>query len=53
MTDQVITQTLVEFFVEAFAEDPVGVGDWLAQGGQDVDQFLKDLEQFRIDKRVK
>lgn len=36
--------TLAEFFRDAFREDAVGVAEWLAQGGQDVDRFIAELD---------
>ena len=38
-----VTSILVEFFREEFAEDPAGVGDWFAQGGNDIDAFIGEL----------
>ncbi len=32
---------LVEFFMDSFREDPAGVGDWFAQGGNDIDAFYE------------
>lgn len=37
-------QTLAEFFRDSFAEDAAGVGEWLAQSGQDVDEFIQELD---------
>lgn len=37
--------TLAEFFRDSFQEDPAGVGEWLAQSGQDVDAFMAELER--------
>jgi hypothetical protein len=37
--DQVIDQ-LAEFFQDSFDENPVGVADWLAQGGTTPDLFI-------------
>lgn len=37
---------LAEFFRDSFAEDPLGVGDWLAQGGTDVDEFVSELNRL-------
>lgn len=38
--DDEVMKTLVEFFLEEFSEDGCGVGEWLAQNGQDVDDFV-------------
>lgn len=37
---------LAEFFRDSLAEDAAGVGDWLAQGGHDVDVFISELNQL-------
>lgn len=37
---------LATFFRDEFATDPVGVGDWLAQGGIDVDAFVAELDRL-------
>ena len=39
-------KTLAEFFRDMFAEDPIGVGEWLAQGEQDVDAFIATLDRL-------
>lgn len=36
-------RTLAEFFRDEFRSDPVGVGDWLAQCGQDVEAFCAEM----------
>lgn len=36
---------LARFFQDSFAEDPVGVGDWLAQGDDDVDVFFEEFNR--------
>jgi hypothetical protein len=42
-----LVQVLAEFFLDQFAEDAAGVGDWLAQGGTDVDSFYTDVQALR------
>lgn len=36
---------LAEFFHDSFREDPVGVGDWFAQGDHDIEQFIAELDR--------
>ena len=38
---------LVEFFLDQFAEDAAGVGEWLTQVGTDVDSFYIDVQALR------
>jgi hypothetical protein len=38
---------LIEFFLDEFSEDASGVGDWLAQGDGDPDQFLDRVYELR------
>ena len=44
--DQTI-KTLAEFFLDEFAEDAAGVADWLAQSGQDADEFYEAVRALR------
>jgi hypothetical protein len=46
MQQDVFYTTLAEFFRDSFSEDPIGVGDWLAQSGQDVDTFIAELHRL-------
>ncbi len=39
-------RTLCEFFLDGFDNDPSGVRDWLAQGGENDDEFLKAVRAF-------
>lgn len=43
---------LAAFFRDAFQEDPAGVGDWFAQGGNDIDAFVRELDQLHPQKRT-
>jgi hypothetical protein len=43
-----VIKTLVEFFLDQFAEDASGVGEWVAQGGQDVDAFYEAVLELRV-----
>jgi hypothetical protein len=45
-------QILAEFFRDSFAEDPAGVGEWLAQGGTDVDAFVHEVNRRLAEGRV-
>jgi len=38
---------LIEFFLENFDEDPIGVAEWVEQRGLDTDKFLEDVESLR------
>lgn len=42
-----VIRTLVEFFLDQFAEDASGVGEWIAQGEQDVDAFYEAVLDLR------
>lgn len=48
-----IHKTLAEFFRSEFREDAIGVADWLAQGGQDADEFFEHLNILYPEKRIK
>lgn len=39
-----VVRILIEFFRDSFAEDPAGVGDWFAQGGNDIDTFVAEID---------
>ena len=45
-------RTLAEFFRDEFQSDPVGVGDWLAQREQDVDQFVSEINRRHPDVEI-
>ena len=38
---------LAEFFKDSFADDPMGVSDWLAQNGTSVDLFVELVAALR------
>lgn len=38
-----VYKTLMEFFIDSFAEDAILVSEWLAQGGQDADSFYETV----------
>ena len=38
---------LIEFFKKSFHEDAIGVGDWFAQGGQDIDAFVDTIDAIQ------
>jgi hypothetical protein len=42
-----VVDVLAEFFQDSFKDDPVGVGDWLAQNGTSVDLFVQLVAQLR------
>lgn len=42
--DELLT-ILAEFFRDTFADDPIGVGDWFAQNGDDIDAFVAVLNK--------
>ncbi len=44
---------LASFFRDSFEEDPMGVGDWLAQGGQDVDRFIQELDALHPQEAIR
>ena len=39
-----VFDVLVDFFLTEFQADPVAVGEWLTENGQDVDEFISFLE---------
>ena len=41
MTDQELLAERAKFFLEEFDNDPVAVGDWLAQGEHEVDEVIE------------
>lgn len=41
-----VIRILIEFFRESFAEDGLGVADWLAQGGNDIDAFIREIDEW-------
>lgn len=46
-TKDEILRDLIEFFLEDFTNDPAGVGDWLAQGDHDADEFIGAVEKLK------
>lgn len=42
-----LVETLIEFFLDDFSQDAAGVGDWLAQGDNDPDEFIDQLYELR------
>lgn len=42
--DNELAMLLCEFFLDEFREDAAGVGDWLAQGGQDPDEVITSVQ---------
>ena len=42
-----VVSVLAEFFQDSFKDDPVGVSDWLAQGGTSVDLFIDMVALLR------
>lgn len=43
MTDSELLKVLIEFFKDSFTEDPMGVGDWAAQGDQTIDELWSEI----------
>jgi hypothetical protein len=41
-----VLRLLVEFFRDQMNEDPIGVGDWFAQGGNDIDAFVDEIDRW-------
>lgn len=41
-----IVQVLINFFEEGFQEDPIGVADWFAVVGLDVNEFKEQLRRM-------
>jgi hypothetical protein len=52
MSKDEFLQELVEFFLEEFAQDPAGVGDWFAQGDHDIDAFYEMALDLRKRKQT-
>jgi hypothetical protein len=47
MTDQHAIKVLIEFFREEFKQDPMATSEWLAQGGDDPQEFLAAIERLQ------
>ena len=47
-----VIDVLAEFFQDSFKEDPMGVGDWLAQNGTSVDLFVELVRELRPPQEV-
>jgi hypothetical protein len=47
MSKDEVIKTLAEFFMDAFADDPGGVGEWLADSGQDADEFYEAAKSIK------
>jgi hypothetical protein len=43
MIENELIRLLCEFFEDSFHDDPTTVGDWLAQGSNDVDATIKAI----------
>lgn len=42
-----ILKDLIEFFLDEFSNDPKGIGDWLAQGDWDADEFIAAVHKLK------
>lgn len=42
-----LIKDLIEFFLDSFSEDAVGVGDWLAQGEWGIDAFYEGVQKLK------
>jgi hypothetical protein len=51
MTRHDVCSVLAEFFRDAFKNDPAGVGEWLAQGDNDPDEFIAKLDTLHPYKK--
>lgn len=40
-------RTFADFFIDEFCADPSGVGDWAAQGGEDIDALVELATRMR------
>ena len=40
---------LAKFFLEEFASDAAGVGDWVAQGGIDIDHLVEQVKRIKAE----
>lgn len=52
MTNDQVIALLCEFFIDEFQEDAIGVGYWLAQGGQDADVVYPAVKALRAALRA-
>lgn len=50
MTENRVIRNLIEFFREEFANDPATVADWIAQGGDDFEEFFAAVQS--LDKKL-
>jgi hypothetical protein len=46
ITNEQMLKELAKFFIEEFNNNPSDIGDWLAQGDYDVDEFYKKAEEL-------
>jgi hypothetical protein len=46
-TKDLVIDVLAEFFQDSFKDDPLGVGDWLAQNGTSADLFVELVAALR------
>ena len=44
MDQNKVNKILAEFFRDSLREDAAGVGDWFAQGGDDIEEFIAELD---------
>lgn len=47
MNKNEVIKTLAEFFMSEFENDAMGVSDWLAQSGQDADEFVAMVQNLK------
>jgi len=42
-----IVRDLIQFFLDDFGDDPIGVNDWLVQGDWDSDEFIEGVQKLK------
>ena len=50
MSRSEVIYLLIEFFKESLREDAISVGDWFAQGGQEIDAFVDTIDAIQSEK---
>jgi hypothetical protein len=48
-----VLRELIEFFLDGFSEDPIGVDDWLSKGPWKLDDFKPAVEKLKSELRLR
>ncbi len=47
ITKEKIIQILIDHFLDDLENDPTGLGDWLAQSDEDIDEVIKQIKSMK------